>query len=282
MTRAALRRSRQRSEQRRLVQLEARFLPFLLAVLIMVFVMPLANPFGSLPQRLTMPLLVDLTVVASIRMLPVIRPSGRAALQVGLYRLTGLLAGLLVWIPALAGGWPLRSLRIVTLVLLALFFLLTSVRLVRLLARVPRVNLQVLAGAAAGYAHLGLTGGLVATAIQVIHPGSFNLGVESPNEFLLDRLTYFSFVTLAGLGYGDVLPANPIGERIVILLSLASTLYVSILLGLLMGRFLASQEMDLILGERARNLPASDPPPAPDLLEGEGVDAAPEETAPGQ
>ena len=63
---------------------------------------------------------------------------------------------------------------------------------------------------------------------------------------LLDRLTYFSFVTIAGVGYGDVLPANAVGERFVILLSVASTLYVALLVGLLLGRFIASEEVEML------------------------------------
>ena len=64
-------------------------------------------------------------------------------------------------------------------------------------------------------------------------------------ELLVDRLTYFSFVTLAGLGIGDVVPLNPLGERFVILLSLSGTLYLALLMGLLIGRFIATQELEL-------------------------------------
>jgi hypothetical protein len=105
-----------------------------------------------------------------------------------------------------------------------------------------------MAGAAAGYLLLGFTGGVLATATEVFKPGSFLLGHLAHQQLLLDRLTYFSFVTIAGLGYGDVLPGNAIGERFVILLSVSSTLYVALLVGLLLGRFIASQEV-LILEE---------------------------------
>ena len=62
---------------------------------------------------------------------------------------------------------------------------------------------------------------------------------------MVDRLTYFSFVVLAGLGLGDVIPLNPLGERFVILLSLSGTLYLALLMGLLIGRFIATQEVEL-------------------------------------
>ena len=103
-----------------------------------------------------------------------------------------------------------------------------------------------MAGAAAGYLHLGLTGGVLATATQVMVPGSFNLGEAASHQLVLDRLTYFSFVTIAGIGFGDVVPANAVGERFVILLSVASTLYVALLVALLLGRFIASEEVEML------------------------------------
>ena len=138
-------------------------------------------------------------------------------------------------------------LRFGVLLFSGLFSLLASLKLVLLLARVPRVNAQVMAGAAAGYVYLGLTGGLVAAALQVVIPGTFTLGGDVGHELLVDRLTYFSFVVLAGLGLGDVLPNNPLGERFVILLSLSGTLYLALLMGLLIGRFIATQEVELEL-----------------------------------
>ncbi|MCT0210842.1 MAG: hypothetical protein DCF18_02730 [Cyanobium sp.] len=239
-------RSGRRQEERRLLLLEEQFVPFLLLTLLPVFLMPVATIRGVGFARFLLPVMVSLLVLQSIRLLPAIRPSSSELLRVQLYRLLGLLAALGTWVPLLVGGWPNQQLRVVALLMLTVFFLTTTARFVLVLARVPRVNLKVLAGAAAGYVHLGLTGGILATAIQVIHPGSFNLGVEAHNDFLLDRLTYFSFVTLGGLGYGDVLPSNPLGERLAILLSLSSTLYVSLLMGLLLGRFIANREVDLI------------------------------------
>lgn len=52
-------------------------------------------------------------------------------------------------------------------------------------------------------------------------------------------------MTLVSLGYGDVVPASPTGESFAVLLSISSTLYQSLLIGLLLSRFIASQERDL-------------------------------------
>jgi voltage-gated potassium channel len=219
--------------------------PLLLSALLPILVMPITATRGW-PANLLLALVFNLLILQSILTLPVIAGVSYARLRQEIFRWVGMVGGLGLWVPVLMGTWPGGVFRAVEMVLLSLFFLATSMRLVRLLARVPRVNVQVMAGAAAGYLHLGLTGGVLATATQVLVPGSFSLGAAASNQLLLDRLTYFSFVTIAGVGYGDVLPANAVGERFVILLSVASTLYVALLVGLLLGRFIASEEVEML------------------------------------
>jgi hypothetical protein len=236
---------RRRREAQRLIALENRFLPLLVAALLPILLLPFTAQRGWQAQ-VSLAVVFDLLIVQSIRTLPVIDGVPFSGLRQGIFRAIGLVGGLALWVPVAWGGWPDGPFRAGEMVLLSLFFLITTVRLVRVLARVPRVNVQVMAGAAAGYLHLGLTGGVLATATQVLVPGSFSLGEAATNQFLLDRLTYFSFVTIAGLGYGDVLPTNAVGERFVILLSVASTLYVALLVGLLLGRFIASEEVEML------------------------------------
>ncbi|MBD2548867.1 hypothetical protein H6G65_04605 [Microcystis elabens FACHB-917] len=238
-------RERRRHEVRRLIALEKRFLPLLLAALLPILVMPFTATRGWAGQVL-LALVFNLLILQSILTLPMIGVTSYARLRQELFRWIGVVGGLGLWLPVLTGTWHGGLFRAAEMVLLSLFFLATSMRLVRVLARVPRVNAQVMAGAAAGYLHLGLTGGVLATATQVLVPGSFSLGAGVSHQLMLDRLTYFSFVTIAGVGYGDVLPANAVGERFAILLSVASTLYVALLVGLLLGRFIASEEVEML------------------------------------
>ncbi len=235
----------------RLAHLERQFLPLLVTVLVPILLLP-QTATGHRPGNTLLAIVVSVLILQSIRTL------GRAGSQVGLvlhqqgYVAFGLLVMTLLWIPVVRGSWHLPVLKAAVMSSLSLFFLITSVRLVRLLARVPRVNAQGMAGAAAGYRLLGFTGGVLATATEVYRPGSFLMGHLAHQQLLLDRLTYYSFVTIAGLGYGDVVPGNAIGERFAILLSVSSTLYVALLVGLLMGRFIASQEVLYLEDDRLR------------------------------
>ncbi|MEB3166312.1 MAG: potassium channel family protein [Cyanobacteriota bacterium] len=253
--------ARRRRYQHALVQLEPQFLPLLASVLLPVILLPLTvlPVWGG---RWLLPLLLSVLVVQSLRALPSHGPNRRSRWLARLHRGLGGSVVLLIWVLAIEPvqrGFPV--LRFPVLWLSGLFSLLAALRLVGVLARVPRVNPQVMAGAAAGYVYLGLTGGLIASALQVMVPGTFQLGETATGEMLVDRLTYFSFVVLAGLGLGDVVPHNPLGERFVILLSLSGTLYLVLLMGLLIGRFIATQEAELEF-EALADQQAEEGPPA--------------------
>lgn len=241
---------RQQSElkrryQRQLVKLEPQFVPLLCSVLLLVVLLPVTAAPGS-SFRWMLPLLLTILIAQSLRALPGLKPNRLSMAMFTVQRILGIAAIVAMWALALVEQRaPYLLLRFIVLLLMGLFAMLASLRLVMVLARVPRVNAEVMAGAAAGYIYLGLTGGLVAGALQVLVPGTFSLGSTGGHELLIDRLTYFSFVVLAGLGLGDVLPHNGLGERFVILLSLSGTLYLALLMGLLIGRFIATQEVEL-------------------------------------
>jgi voltage-gated potassium channel len=235
--------ARHRHDRARLIALERQFLPLLVACLLPILLLPLTAK-GNLGGRVLLATMITLLSVQVLRTLPRIALDQHAALRLVLYRAIAALSCVGCWLPVPANAWPNPALRLLVLCSMALFFLISSLRLVNLLARVPRVNLEVLAGAAAGYLLLGLTGGVVATATEVLQPGSFSVVRGGGHELVLDRLTYFSFITIGGLGYGDILPTNATGERFAILLSVSSTLYLTVLMGLLLGRFLASGAAD--------------------------------------
>ena len=243
--------------RQRLIALERQYPRYLLVSLLPVLVMPLATSQAGDLRRLVMPVVFTLLVLQSLRTLPSTVRSVRARQSDWLFQVLGLAAVLNTWLVFLAS--PAGVLPQLQMQLASLFLLVAALRLLRLLAAAPRVNLAVLSAAAAGYVHLGITGGVVATSIEMLHPGTFTSGQFGGHVELLDRLLYMSYVTIASLGYGDVLPTNVVGQRFVILLSLGSTLYMSLLVGLLLGRYLASRPPD---PAEPQEPPPSNPPPA--------------------
>lgn len=226
----------------RLQRREFLFPWFLLATLLPLLIMPFTNLEGNLVQRMLLPLSTLVLVVVSLRLMPadLIR-LGRWSL-IGVYRLLGVGCAAVMWLPFLLGHHAGHQWHLPILAVISGFYLATAVGVVLVLAKVTRVNEPVLCLGAAGYIHLGLTGGQLATALEVLNPGSFSLGRMLPGEELVERLSYFSFVTLGSLGYGDVLPATALAECFVVLLSVTATLYITLMIGLLLSRYIENCE----------------------------------------
>ncbi|MEB3331299.1 MAG: potassium channel family protein [Synechococcaceae cyanobacterium] len=209
------------------------------ASLLPVLLFPMSRLDGGGVQVLIAPVVVGLLVIQTLRAMTPLRRSAPLDPRPLGFRILALLTALGFWLPVPRGYWPARPAEALVLLIAAAFFLITLVRLLSQLARAPRVSLAVLAGAAAGYVLLGCLGGLVATMIESSVPGSFSLGEMPIDGEVYDRLLYFSFVTIASLGYGDVLPISAPAQRLAILLSLSGTFYLSLLLGLLLGRYIS-------------------------------------------
>jgi len=158
-----------------------------------------------------------------------------------------------MWIPFLIGHHAPPFLHGPVLGGICLFYLLTAARIIQLLAHLEGVNWRSLCLGAAGYVQLGLTAGQIATFMAVMRPGSFDVGLMLPGEELVERLNYFAFVTLGSIGYGDILPATPMAEFLAVFLSVAGTLYVSLVIGLLLSRYI-NDRVDLMVGAELNGL----------------------------
>ena len=112
-------------------------------------------------------------------------------------------------------------------------------RLVKQLAAEPVVNESLLIGATAGYLHIGLTAGLVMSALETIQPGSFEpLAVESMGGSsvlvaaqVFSSINYFAFVCLTTVGFGDISPILPLARMVSIGTSVAGPLYLAAVMG---------------------------------------------------
>jgi hypothetical protein len=158
-----------------------------------------------------------------------------------LWLLTGRALAALAITLAIAGAvWPDRSLQTATWLVAILFFLMSiHLGLQGVLAK-GRITSNHLFGAMSVYLLLGVTWALVFGTVYHFAPRSFEgLSTGSPSEFL-----YFSFVTLATLGYGDIAPIHPIARTIVYLEAVVGQLYVAVLIASLVSRHVANRERD--------------------------------------
>jgi hypothetical protein len=117
------------------------------------------------------------------------------------------------------------------------FLLLTAVLLQQVFEDGP-VTVAKIKGAVAVYILIGFSWSYIYRLIDLQVPMAFNLPSlrNSPDEATQTiDLTYFSFVTLTTLGYGDITPAHPLSRMFVIIEVLIGQLYPATLLARLVS-----------------------------------------------
>jgi hypothetical protein len=152
-------------------------------------------------------------------------------------------AAIAVWLLWLLTPLSLRGSGIPVVVLWALFSAWSAARLILRLGLERRVSAAVLRGALAGYLMLGLTAGLLVSALETIEPGSFSHGQleqgggASPVWSLnFMRLNYYAFVTLTTTGFGDVSPRTPPAQMLSVAIAVSGVFYLAAVMGVLISR----------------------------------------------
>lgn len=195
---------------------------------------------------------LSLVIVLQIRLLAAVGSSATSTL---VFRVLGFLtlSGLWLWLLTPVG---LRNSGLPLLVILVLFEVQAYPRLVTRLSLEKRVTGDVLTGAIAGYLLLGLTAALVVALLESVQPGSFSGFTSSLSQEGADpdmrsienvrfiHLTYYAFVTLSTLGYGDMLPITPLAKLWTIMFSVIGPVYLAVLMGVLIGRYIQQEIND--------------------------------------
>ena len=119
--------------------------------------------------------------------------------------------------------------------------------MIRHISRSRQVDGTIILNAVNGYLIIGVLGALLLTMAEIFE--LFFLGIdtplikfagEAPPQF--HDYLYFSFVTVTTLGYGDITPANALAKSIVFLLAISGQLYLTVLVAMLVGKYLSRPE----------------------------------------
>jgi len=122
-----------------------------------------------------------------------------------------------------------------TLTLSALFFLFLIWNLLHDLAQEERPTGERIFGALCAYLFIGICFALVYAHMEYRQPGTFsisNLGIgaaASEESSLVPVFTYYSFVTLTTLGYGDITPVAEHARTLAWLEALLGQLYLAVM-----------------------------------------------------
>ncbi len=123
-----------------------------------------------------------------------------------------------------------------------LFYTLILSYLFKTIFNSKQVNQNVLYASISGYILLGLIGALFCRLVNLFYENAYTSTVIS--ELQIADYVYYSFVTLTTLGYGDIVPTNVQSKALAIFLALIGQLYLTILIAIIVGKFLRDAPND--------------------------------------
>ncbi|MDP8236653.1 MAG: ion channel [Candidatus Erginobacter occultus] len=135
-------------------------------------------------------------------------------------------------------GWDfwLQFLSLVTLIGYAFLTIFLIIMIIRDLFSGNRVQVNKIFGAIVAYLLLGIFWSFLYSIFVLIEPGSIVHGDGSPILSYAEA-TYFSFVTLCTVGYGDIVPKAHLAMVFANLESVAGQLYLAILVARLVSLY---------------------------------------------
>jgi len=204
-----------------------------LILLLVVYPYVVAGPNGP----------VALTVLSSIILITGVYAVSYRRRQVVIAVLLAVPAFLLAWLYLVTGTPALNSAgSIFTL----LFYAFTALIVLSRVLTTKAITTDTVYGAVSVYLLMGLTWATAYSLVETIHPGSFTAdpGHSPDGTFALPEFIYFSFVTLATLGYGDITPITNQARSLALLEAVSGTIYIAVLIARLVAALEWSQETD--------------------------------------
>ena len=121
------------------------------------------------------------------------------------------------------------------------FFFMLNLVVVKLIIQAKKVDAVVVVNSISGYLLMGFSWAIILGLWNNAFPNSFTF---SDSEGGLFQEIYFSFVTMTTSGYGDYLPITAPAKAFSILISVTGAFYTTILLGMIVGKFISDQTLN--------------------------------------
>jgi hypothetical protein len=145
-----------------------------------------------------------------------------------------LMAIVVVWLARLVTAWlDHRILSEMALGIWTFIGLLAAVAALRFAIGATQVDAEHLFAALSAYLLAGIYVGLLYWVLEQMKPGTFSF----TGEFSQASAIYFSFVTLATLGYGDIVPRTDVARGIAIVEGVGGQLFLAVLVARLVSLY---------------------------------------------
>lgn len=116
--------------------------------------------------------------------------------------------------------------------------LLAAAAALRVVVTARTVDSEVIYAALSTYLLAGIFFAQLHLSVETYWPGSYS----GPSEFSEASALYFSFVTLATLGYGDFLPKTDLARGVTVFEVIGGQLYLAVMVARLVGLFPGSKQ----------------------------------------
>ena len=140
------------------------------------------------------------------------------------------------WVARPVAAWSgHETLSAMTLAAWTLIGLLAAAAALRFAMRGAKVDAEHLFAALSAYLLAGIYFGLLYWALEQVRPGMF-----AASNFSRSGAIYFSFVTLATLGYGDIVPRTDVARGLAIVEGVGGQLFLAVLVARLVSLYSSS------------------------------------------
>ena len=128
----------------------------------------------------------------------------------------------------------------------AVLFLFCAASILGIVFRMRRITLDGILASVVVYELIGLVFAQIYTLARLINPVSLQMppSVAANTENFQVEMIYYSFVTLATLGYGDIVPDTSLTRSVAILEAVIGQFYVAIVVAVLVSAFVAQRMQD--------------------------------------
>jgi voltage-gated potassium channel len=132
-------------------------------------------------------------------------------------------------------------LELFTLLLMLTFCVISCYIAAKNVFNMNKVNLDSLIGAFCVYLLQGVIWALLYRLLLLFDWSSFTGNITADEQAIFSDLLYFSFVTLASLGYGDIAPVGGLTKTFAYLEAITGQFYLAVMVASLVGVFISGR-----------------------------------------
>lgn len=119
-----------------------------------------------------------------------------------------------------------------------IFYMVLTVTLLKFVLKLKQVSGEMVINAVSGYLLLGYCWSIIVKMWGVFYPEAYNFDLMTKG---LNNETYYAFVTMTTLGYGDLLPVSAGAKSLALFISITGAFYTTLVMGIIVGKYISSE-----------------------------------------